>query len=62
MPVYKDKKRNTYYYSVYVDLPNGEKKRFMKRGFKSKKKQKMLKLISFTILMWRTRKTYPLGK
>ncbi|MEK4305894.1 site-specific integrase [Oceanobacillus sp. FSL K6-0251] len=40
MAVYKDKKRNTYYYSVYVDLPNGEKKRFMKRGFKSKKEAK----------------------
>ncbi|WP_330948867.1 site-specific integrase [Virgibacillus sp. MG-45] len=37
MTIYKDKKRGTYYYSVYVDLPNGETKRYMKRGFKSRK-------------------------
>lgn len=37
MAIYKDKKRGTWYYSVYVDLSNGEQKRFMKRGFKTKK-------------------------
>ncbi|WP_193063397.1 site-specific integrase [Oceanobacillus oncorhynchi] len=40
MAIYKDKKRNTYYYSTYVDLPNGERKRYMKRGFKTKKEAK----------------------
>jgi len=36
MAVYKDKKRGTYYYSVIVELPTGERKRFMKRGFNSR--------------------------
>ncbi|WP_017470668.1 tyrosine-type recombinase/integrase [Amphibacillus jilinensis] len=40
MTVYKDKKRGTYYYSAIVDLPNGERKRYMKRGFKTKKEAK----------------------
>lgn len=40
MTVYKDKKRGTYYYSVYVDLSGGEKKRYLKRGFKSKQEAK----------------------
>lgn len=40
MAIYKDKKRGTYYYSTIVDLPNGEKKRYMKRGFKSRKEAK----------------------
>lgn len=40
MTVYKDKKRNTYYYSVTVDLKSGEKKRFMKRGFKTQREAK----------------------
>ncbi len=38
--IYKDKKRKTYYYSTYVNLPNGERKRDMKRGFKTKKEAK----------------------
>src|SRR5699024_743501 len=33
--IYKDKKRGTYYVSVYVELKNGERKRIMKRGFKT---------------------------
>lgn len=37
MAIYKDKKRGTWYYSVYVDVSNGKQKRFMKRGFKTKK-------------------------
>jgi len=40
MTVYKDKKRNTYYYSVSVELKSGEKKRFMKRGFKTLREAK----------------------
>lgn len=35
MPVYKDKKRGTYYYSVYV-----EGKKYMRRGFKSRPEAK----------------------
>lgn len=40
MAIYKDKKRGTYYVSVYVDLKNGDRKRVMKRGFKTKKEAK----------------------
>src|SRR5690625_4585087 len=36
MAIYKDKKRGTYYVSVYVELKNGERKRIMRRGFKTK--------------------------
>jgi len=40
MPVYKDKKRGTWYVSVYVELKNGERKRVLKRGFKSRPEAK----------------------
>src|SRR5690625_2908743 len=36
MAIYKDEKRGTYYFSVYVELKNGERKRIMRRGFKSR--------------------------
>src|SRR5690625_30187 len=36
MAIYKDKKRGTYYVSVYVELKNGERKRIMRRRFKTK--------------------------
>lgn len=35
MGVYKDKKRGTWYVSVYVELRNGNRKRVVRRGFKS---------------------------
>ena len=37
MPVYKDKKRNTWYVSTYVEYRDGTRKRVMKRGFKTKR-------------------------
>ena len=37
MPVYKDKKRNTWYVSTYVEYRDGTKKRKVKRGFKTKR-------------------------
>ncbi len=40
MAIYRDKKRGTYFYSVYVDLPNGERKRYLKRGFKTRAEAK----------------------
>ncbi|SFL39701.1 Site-specific recombinase XerD [Gracilibacillus orientalis] len=40
MAIYKDKKRGTYYVSTYVDLKNGDRKRVLKRGFKTKKEAK----------------------
>src|SRR5699024_327774 len=40
MAIYKDKKRGTYYVSVYVELKNGERKRIMKRGFKTQAEAK----------------------
>lgn len=38
--IYKDKKRSTYYFSVYVDV-NGEKKRFVRRGFKNRQEARL---------------------
>ena len=40
MAIYKDKKRGTYYVSVYVELNNGERKRIMKRGFRTQAEAK----------------------
>ena len=40
MPVYYDKKRKTYYVSVYVELKDGTKKRIMRRGFKTQREAK----------------------
>lgn len=40
MPVYKDKKRGTYYVSVYVEMDNGKRKRILRRGFKTKAEAK----------------------
>lgn len=40
MPVYKDKKRNTWYVSTYVTDKLGNKKRVLKRGFKTKTEAK----------------------
>ncbi|WP_182200125.1 tyrosine-type recombinase/integrase [Paraliobacillus salinarum] len=40
MTIYKDKKRGTYYISVYVELKNGDRKRVLKRGFKTRKEAK----------------------
>src|SRR5699024_12844627 len=37
MPVYKDKKRNTWYVSTYVEYRDGTKKRKVKRGVKTKR-------------------------
>ena len=34
MGVYKDKKRGTWYVSVYVELRNGNRKRVVRSGFK----------------------------
>jgi len=34
--IYKDEKRGTYYVSVYVELNNGDRKRVLRRGFKSR--------------------------
>lgn len=39
MAIYRDKKRGTYYFSVYVDV-NGESKRFVRRGFANKNEAK----------------------
>ena len=36
MAIYKDKKRGTYYVSVYVTYRNGERKRVLRRGFKTR--------------------------
>src|SRR5699024_6664890 len=35
MSIYKDEKRGTWYVSVYVELKNGERKRIMRRGFRT---------------------------
>lgn len=40
MAIYKDKKRGTYYISVYVEKRNGEKKRVVRRGFHTKAEAK----------------------
>src|SRR5690625_4214461 len=40
MAIYKDDKRGTYYVSVYVEQNNGERKRIMRRGFKSRAEAK----------------------
>lgn len=40
MPVYYDKKRKTYYVSVYVEMKDGTKKRIMRRGFKTQRDAK----------------------
>src|SRR5699024_5354106 len=40
MAVYRDEKRGTYYVSVYVELKNGERKRIVRRGFKTKTEAK----------------------
>lgn len=40
LAIYKDKKRGTYYVSVYVELKNGERKRILKRGFATKREAK----------------------
>lgn len=40
MAIYKDEKRGTYYVSVYVELKNGERKRIMRRGFKTQSEAK----------------------
>ena len=40
MAIYKDEKRGTYYVSVYVELNNGDRKRVLKRGFKTRKEAK----------------------
>lgn len=40
MPVYKDKKRGTWYVSVYVETKDGKRKRVMRRGFKTKSEAK----------------------
>ena len=41
MPVYKDNKRNTWYFRVYVIDPNGHKKQKEKSGFKTKSEAKL---------------------
>lgn len=40
MAIYKDKKRGTWYVSVYVDYKNGERKRVMRRGFETQAEAK----------------------
>src|SRR5699024_8670554 len=35
MAIYKDEKRGTYYFSVYVTHRNGKRKRVLRRGFKT---------------------------
>lgn len=40
MAVYKDKKRGTWYVSVYVELNNGDRKRVVRRGFKTRPEAK----------------------
>ena len=40
MPVYYDKKRKTYYVSVYVEMKDGTKKRILRRGFKTQREAK----------------------
>ena len=37
MPVYKDKKRHTWYVSTYVEYRDGTRKRVMIRGFRTKR-------------------------
>jgi len=39
--IYKDEKRGTYYVSVYVELKNGERKRVLRRGFKTQAEAKV---------------------
>ncbi len=41
MAVYKDKKRGTYYFSVYVKISTGETKRFIRRGFESRQEARL---------------------
>ncbi len=40
MAIYKDKERGTYYISVYVELKNGDRKRILRRGFKTRAEAK----------------------
>lgn len=40
MAIYKDNKRGTYYVSVYVEYKNGDRKRVMRRGFKTQAEAK----------------------
>ena len=40
MPIYYDKKRKTYYVSVYVEMKDGTKKRILRRGFKTQREAK----------------------
>lgn len=40
MAIYYDRKRGTYYVSVYVEYRNGERKRVLRRGFKTKREAK----------------------
>lgn len=41
MAVYKDKKRNTWYFRIYVDDKNGQRKQKTRSGFKSKTDAKL---------------------
>ena len=36
MAIYKDKNRGTWYVSVYVEIKNGDRKRVLRRGFKTR--------------------------
>src|SRR5690625_105793 len=40
MAIYKDEKRGTYYVSVYIVLNNGDRKRVLRRGFKTQREAK----------------------
>lgn len=40
MAIYYDEKRKTYYVSVYVELNNGERKRVLRRGFRTQAEAK----------------------
>lgn len=40
MPIYKDEKRNTYYFRVMATNNKGERKQFQRSGFKTKKEAK----------------------
>jgi len=40
MAIYKDKKRGTWYVSVYVELKNGDRKRILRRGFETQAEAK----------------------
>lgn len=41
MAIYKDEKRGTYYFSVYVTYKDGERKRILRRGFKTSKEAQL---------------------